>query len=1020
MIIKKFIQLVSCSFIVLILGALPVPENAFADISFTSPGASDVSITSAPDYATDIIFDPWNMDDAQDLSDFVSEELGTGLTNITFDNEMFNFDIVDGSNAFFYMISPGQCSSNALGKTGLTYPVDSTKYRYLTFRMYSDTTDSMHVVWYSGCGALTNYRRSAAIEVGVGWQTYVIDMESLSYITDSGESRSWSAAAEITGLQIQPGGIGASASTPLSRKIDWMMLSGTPGAGSSHNVAYTVAADGGSDRYSVFIDDDADPFNGVVQWLKQDSPASDGASTVAASSNYLFPAPYVVGGFLSDDFMTLYGEPWDFSDISDVQNNSVITSAAVSSGTFSGTTADASTLVQLNFRGEDFDGNSFDNVCIRMNAGGVGQGGIFWNGGGVHTFNVSAGMQTYSLDLSGTGSWTGNSAINTLYINPIGTGGVNFSIEWVAVRRNGCGSADTLPTVRSATGSLVVNTPPVLTILQPDKKGGLDFASSILQNPWNFGDADDIDSLVNISSARIYPNNYIYNRQGDFFCATNEEGNLDPYHNFLDEAVDSSQRIPARFRNVSISFYVDRAQNVGGGSTLRIIACNYERDGIGECVSGDDTFYKGQEWVTLTQDMTSWQLEELLHPNPPQPIWDDSINQFRIDIHEFEAATTYCIDKVEVRTDDMSDDTFTIAYALDDSDSATGDVSVSFYYTTTAGATSGGTAIATGLALTRDSRTVDFDTSGLAAGTYYIYGVATDTQNETRFPATGRLLVDHTADLRQNVSGPALVTDQPTEGRSVYKGSGMVVSGYALDDVELALVEVLIDGTYLDSFVPARFSKAARTAYSTNINADSAGFFETIDLTSVSNGAHVVTVRACDTAGNCTTDTINVDVQSGNDPSPVPTPAQENERGVALGNTSLSIQSSATKSGELSLSLVNVDTCGGTMTLYGAKSSKNITKRKKLTSLYTFTAGTSETTKTLTASGLPFMKKPKNKVTRSGKIKKGNKKLYFAIDCNGTMGATKTINFKTIKRKQASGKSSKGKYLQAIQAAITE
>ena len=47
----------------------------------------------------------------------------------------------------------------------------------------------MHIVWYTGCGGITNFRRSAGIPVDVGWNTYVIDLYNLSYITDSGGNK---------------------------------------------------------------------------------------------------------------------------------------------------------------------------------------------------------------------------------------------------------------------------------------------------------------------------------------------------------------------------------------------------------------------------------------------------------------------------------------------------------------------------------------------------------------------------------------------------------------------------------------------------------------------------------------------------------------------------------------------------------------------------------------------------------------------------------------------------------------
>jgi hypothetical protein len=270
-----------------------------------------------------------------------------------------------------------------------------------------------------------------------------------------------------------------------------------------------------------------------------------------------------------------------------------------------------------------------------------------------------------------------------------------------------------------------------------------------------------------------------------------------------------------------------------------------------------------------------------------------------------------------------------------------------------------------------------------------------------------------------------MTLDQPTEGRNVYRGSDMVVSGWAIDETELALVEVLIDGQFADAFVPGFFNKEARTAHPTYADASNAGFFEEVGISGLAAGSYEVKVRACDTHSNCTEVTRNVTVQDGVDPDPVSPPAEENEQPIGVGDTSLSLDSTIAKNGQLTLVIKNVDTCSGDVTILGGKTKAKLTALKKVETLFTVTPGI-EAVATLSASLLSPMKKPRTRVTKSGKIIRGNKKLYFATLCNGEVGPVETINFGRVKKKavkQAGGSTKaigKAKYLRHIAGKLSQ
>lgn len=890
--------------------------TASAQVSISSPSAgNDVVVPSADDYASEVLGNPWDMDSEQDLADYFSQETGAPIINQSFTNGFFAFDITSIDSAYFHMLSPGICSANQ-GKTGQRFPIDTNKYRYLNIRMYSETADEMHVLWYTTCaGPGVKYRRTEGIEIRPGWRTYTIDLQTVGYAQNgNGETRSWSQAGYAIGLRIDPGGGGASTSAPLQRYIDWITLASAPPA-SSAEVDYSVAPQGVETRYSLALDVDGNPFNGVTKWLVNDGDANIGSTSVGVDGAGMHPGPNDVVGYTSGDWRTLnFGDPWNFDSSTDVLTTANLT-GSVSNGAFVGRTTATQARVSLNLFGNSFSGSAYNQVCLDIYSASAGTACILSSDGGNQCFTVNQGRHTYAEDLSGI--WSGKT-ISTLAILPVNQASVDFTLYWVALQRSGCPASDTLPTVTSATGSVIVNNPPDLKILQPDHKGGLDFASSILGNPWNMDDSNDIKSVANASAAMLLPNNNKYGRQGDFLCVSTLTGSNDTYHPVLDELVNSPLSIPSRFKNVSISFYVNRVLTETSGHTLRIIPCNYARDGVGSCLNGDDTFYTGLRWIDLTQDMKTWQLEEELHPNPPAPIWDGSFNQFRIDIIENYEATDYCIDRVEVREDDRADSKFLLTYALDDEDTNPTSVSVSFYYTTVKGAVSGGTPIAgaQNLPLDRDSRAVEFNTTGLSSGTYYIYGIATDGMNTRAVASSGALEVNHPAG--QDSVDPIMEVSQPTEGRTVYSSSGAVVSGYAYDDVQLALVEVLVDGDLLKSFVPSLFDKTARTAHPSYADASNAGFFETVSLAGISVGAHSMTLRACDTNANCVEETRGIVVAGGNDPSPVQAPGAENENPLSLLTKVPSVRASVSKKGALTIYVDDTDQCASSIHISAA------------------------------------------------------------------------------------------------------
>lgn len=941
--------------------------SASAQLSIPQPNSSNVKIASPPDYATDVLLNAWDMDDADDIASFIpSADTGSGLTSVNIANGMLNFNIASADSAYFHLLSPGQCSTNPLGKNGQAFPIDSTKYRYLTIRMSMTAGSEMRFLWYRGCSYASDWVRTVATPTKTGWHTYTVDLQSIAHESNSGGDSAWN-AQPITGLRIEPGYSGAVT-------MDWIRLSGTPPNGSTYQPSYTFSASGADTRHSIFLDDDASPFNGYVEALITDAAS---ASAVTVSSNYLHPDSYRLAGVASDDFATLRANPWDMQGSEDVSESNGISSATFSGGVYSGA-ASGDPYFFLNLFGTTINSSVYRYLCFRMNSTYGGQTFVVWydsNGNpSLGFYTAQAGDATYSLDLQNIATsgaaWTSNSWSKLRIGLPAGGSPNNFSVQWVALRQNGCSSSDTAPTPTLSPGSVIANSAPAFRILQPDNRGGADFASTVLSDPWNFDSASDIKSYTHLSVSEIYPNNSIDGLQGDFFHAKNTDGSDDPYHPNLEEASTSSLKIDtSRFKNLVYKLYIAREQDVVSGSVARFI-WQAAADGDASPFNGDDQItFDG--WNEYVQDMTKVELEPAIHAPGTfiDPPWHGNVNYFRIDPHEFSTETEYFFDYIRITADDEANSQFAITYELEDADDDADDVSVSLYYSTSASLTNP-QPIVLNLPMSRNSRVYLWDTSALAAGIYYVFGVASDGVNEFTHAATGRLVK---TSLPQDTTAPSLIVDSPTNGKTIY--DDMIVKGYAIDNIQTANVEVLADGELLATFRPSRFNKLARNSYSTYAEASNAGFFETIDASSLSTGAHSIIVNVYDTAGNLTSSgSINVTKAAGNDPALESEPAAENESPVtiapAVHNLGLRFRLDAKKN-TLAVRVTGGANCSEIKVVAGPKKAVVANTPEQATVI--LTSGGEETV-SQTVKKLKGLKKKKSK----------DVSVYAAALCNGS------------------------------------
>ncbi|MDC0358017.1 Ig-like domain-containing protein [Oligoflexia bacterium] len=828
-----------CNQLFSLLCSLPLlllPAAASAQLTINAPTAENKIVASGSDYATDVLNDPWDMNSRGDLAEFIpSADYGGGLTSYksySFLNGIFSFDINQAAGAYFYLLSPGQPSTNPLGKNGQRLPIDSTKYRYLNIMMKTDTPDNLFVIWHTGKSHGGNFVRTVAIPTVSKWRVYTIDLETIASSQTLGENRTWSQAEAITALALYPG-------TSGRVQIDWITL--TSAAPATYPVDYSFSAQGTHTQFSLWVDSDSDPSNGYYLDLVENSGA---AAAVTLDPTVLAPGQYKICGFTTDP---------------------------------------------------------------------------------------------------------GSSANSAVTCSP---------------------------------GALVVNQAPLLKVIQPDAKGGADFAATVLGNPWNMDSMDDIESVQNLQTSSIVSNSVVNGKQGDFFCATNANG--DPIQTSLAVAAASAQAIDASvYKNVTFEAYVDGEQDIVNGSMLRIIGRNEQRDSF--FFNGDDTVIQSQdsEWFSLTQDMTKFALEPIIHPDGsyPVPFWTGNFNFFRVDIHERAISEQYCINSIEVRADDQANSQFALAFDAPDSDSAAASVAVSFYYVGTE-KTSGGQAIVTDLTLDRDSRVYLWDTSAVPAGTYWVYATASDGYN-TSTRLAHRIVIDHNS--AQDSTNPVLHVDIPKAGDPV--AETLQVSGYAIDNVQIALVEVLVDNKLLGIVQPSLFNVNARSAYPTYADASAAGYNASFSLPATTSDSRQVKIIAYDTAGNSVTKSIKIGA-GGSDGG---------------GNSDVKLKTRLNlKARSLLVTIKNADQCSQ-ITVVGHNKKSELTADPSV--------GTTLEVLAPTKSKIQLKAKKLKRLKRSKK--KGNGLIFIGLLCDGTLEASRKVAATKVRTSRKIG--TWQKYLQVLE-----
>ncbi len=879
----------------LLLGAIELSAQPSFNVSST--------IKPCDDYATLELDNPWDMSDSSDVNYFTRNDVES-LSDLSFSGGIFNFRNTQTAAGHFYLLSPQIDSLQPVGgRWGQQFPINSSKYRYLTVRMNQPTPDleihGLRVLWHRGRSGASGSERTVtnlgAIPVGKGWRSYSVDLAAInSFDGVSVNPANW-ASAPIHGFALYP------MVATNSGQIDYIRLE-DPASCGSVNVPYTASAVGNRDLLSFYLDQDSDISNGFSKKLLSAATAANGSLLIDTVG--LMPASYKLIAHWDSDYAGLERDnEWDMSEDTDVTTGG-ISNISFAGGVMSGTLADSSPNVFFDIpTSAPINAAKYTRLSLKISRS-VNPNSdpllLVWTkvGGG---FDLAYLSQTsydpdvdgvYHVNLGAIGGWSGLIDSLRIQLTTANNVGATFALDFMQLRKTGnLVNAQQGVNVVSA-GNLVIADPPRLQILQPDVKGGELYRPNDMR-PGDIGLAVNNDSAPDPAFPSESKTTYLPDVRsfegvrGNLYKATNIAGNGDSneYLNFPVLGVNRYTIDSDEFQHLCLKMALNRGYDLGLGSVTKHF---YKRP--------NQDFESADAWATIYDHWSSgrWYeycLDASTHPNEGGvATWGGTLEAFRIDPHEFSfdsccdsngnpignpiQVTSY-IDYIRLAKKDRSYGKFALVYQTQDSDTA--NPSITWQYSTTANFSSP-TNIAGGQ-LSCTGRVCIWDTSALVDGTYYVRATVSDGTNSNTSPATGALQIRNGQGAVE--TAPVLNIENPVNGRVLC--SDMQVKGFALDsskDEPVVALQVFIDGQFSQLVVPSDYSAASLAAYPSRLS--ESGFNFSVPVSGLSNGAHTVRIRAHTSNGGVTTSDISITKQTGcsdtvvsdSSPSGAPVPAE--------------------------------------------------------------------------------------------------------------------------------------------------
>ena len=382
----SFVILSALVAVLLAVGLSPASIQAAGPVTFTQ--VAPTIIPASSDYATEVRGYTWDFSDARS---FGREMTGLGFNGRgTLSNGWFVGTTNSNQSKVWLQDASIPNTIPTLNEGGFR-PIDTSRYRYLTYRLCASATTYTVVYWHRDRSFAPGSFGSTRLQtVRPGCNLYTFDF--VGDRTGGDGSLNWT-DGWIQGLALQP-----TLSPGIEIKLDYARLSATPpSAGRVVTASWTPT----STSFELLFDTDPSGANATpITTISGSSREYAWTTPNLAPGTYYFIArgpggisvssPFVVNtppvaqllapSFTSgpDYATTVARNPWDMSDPADIQQRGNITGGAFSNGLFSGTNTNGDAWLELNTP-EPIDPSRFYYLTYRMRVAGqqdIGTGSV--------------------------------------------------------------------------------------------------------------------------------------------------------------------------------------------------------------------------------------------------------------------------------------------------------------------------------------------------------------------------------------------------------------------------------------------------------------------------------------------------------------------------------------------------------------------------------------------------------------------------------------------------------------------